>query len=379
MNSFHKIFFIGVIILSVAAGSHFNGARNANGNQAASIIISAVDAAPATENSQPAGTAQSATPNDSTTSNDIKVNGQSDVSTQSQNDNSKTVLDNGALLKPDLSSQKDVFHLIGSAQPPEIQAKSATVVDLKTGRAYFESNQNLRWPMASLTKLMTAVMVLKNMDLKQPVNPVRSSREALNSATAKKQVFISTTENIGHFASNGIKIGDESGGSYSGNDVLNTMLIVSKDEAAEALANAYGRDDFIAGLNSLAAEFGMSSTNFSDPAGLSVANQSTVADLQKLVLNIYQNYPKIFDITRKKSVTVTELNSKKKTKLSNINTFAGTSGFIGGVTGYSDDANSNSLSVFSYANRPILVIVLGTDDSSGETTKLKDWFESNYK
>ncbi|MDP3948964.1 MAG: hypothetical protein Q8Q17_03380, partial [bacterium] len=71
--------------------------------------------------------------------------------------------------------------------------------------------------------------------------------------------------------------------------------------------------------------------------------------------------------------------SKKKTKLSNINTFAGTSGFIGGLAGYSDDANSNLLSVFSYANRPILVIILGADDGSSETTKLKDWFESNYK
>lgn len=346
MNYFHKIFFAGVVILSVVLGNHFNvnGTRSANGDQVASVIISAADAAPAAENSQPAVTTQSATSNDSTTSNDIKVNGQSDVLTQSQNDNSKTVLDNGALLKSNLSSQGDAFRHIGSAQPPEIQAKAAMVTDLKTGRAYFESNQNLRWPTASITKLMTALMTLKNMDLSQPV-----------------------------------KIGDEASDTYSGNDVLNTMLIISKNEAAEAFANVYGRNDFISGLNSLAREFGMSSTNFSDPTGLSVANQSTINDLQKLASNIYRNYPKIFEITRKKSVTVTELDSKKKTKLSNINIFAGTAGFVGGKTGHTDEANNNLLSVFSYANRPILVVILGADNSFEETEKLMDWFKSNYK
>lgn len=340
MNSFHKFFFVGVVILSVVLGINFNGAKNVSGNQAVSIIVSKADAAPEAQNSQPIGTAQAAISNDSTTSND---GGQADIPDQGQDDNSKTVLDNGALLKPDSSSVKDAFHLTGTTQPPEIQAQAAMVAELKTGRVYFQSNQNLRWPMASFAKFMSAVMALKNMDLSQPV-----------------------------------KIGDTSG-TYSGNDALNTMLILSKDEAAEALANAYGRDNFIAGLNSFAKEFGMASTNFSDPTGSSVTNQSTATDLQKLAMNIYQNYPKIFDTTRKKSVTVTELNSKKKTKLSNINNLAGTAGFVGGVTGYSNDANNNSLSVFSYAGRPVLVLVLGTDDGSGETIKLKDWFESNYK
>ncbi len=359
MNYFHKIFFVGVVILSVVLGSNLNGLKSMNGGQVVSVIVSKADTVPSAENSQSVGTAQVAASNDSTTTNDNNVNWQADVPARSQSNDSETVLDNVAILKPDLSSQKDAFHLIGSTsfdnaslditrdrqgkQPPEIQAQAAVVADLKTGRAYFESNQNLRWPTASLTKLMTAVMVLKNMDLGKP-----------------------------------IKIGDANE-TYSGNDILNTMLILSKDESAEALANAYGRDNFIAGLNSLADEFGMSSTNFSDPTGMSVANQSTAADLQRLALNIYQNYPKIFDITRKKSVTVTELNSKKKTKLSNINTFAGTSGFIGGAAGYSDDANGNLLSVFSYANRPILAIVLGADDSYGETEKLMDWFKNNYK
>ena len=344
MNSFHKIFFVGIVILSVAAGVNFNGAKNTNVNRVASVVISAADAAPAAEDSQRNGAAQPSASNDSTTLNDIKVDEQSGTLTQNQNDNSRTAMDNDALLKPDLSSTLDAFRRIGSAQAPEIQAEAAMIADLKTGRTYFQSNKNLRQPTASLAKLMTATMALRNMDLGRP-----------------------------------IKIGDESGDSYSGNDVLAMMLISSESGPADALANAYGRDSFIAGLNPLAKELGMSSTNFSDPAGASVANQSTIGDLQKLAYNIYQNYPKIFDTTGKKSVTVTELSSKKKTKLSNINTFAGTSGFIGGLAGYSDDANSNLLSVFSYANRPILVLVLGADDGPSETTKLKDWFESNYK
>lgn len=359
MNSFHKIFFVVVVILSVAAGNYFNGAGN-SGN-VASIIVSAADEKPQAENSlsTPAETVQPTAPNNSTTPNDIKAADQPDALTPVQDDNSKTVLNNDALMRPELSAATDAFRKTGSDAPPEIQAKAAIVADLKTGKAYFELNPNLRWPTASLTKLMTAIMVLKNMDLSRPIK-VGEGLLAVEEASTSAGFF---------------KPGDV----YSGTDTLATMLVISKNEAAEAFASAYGRSDFIAGLNKLAAEFGMSSTNFSDPSGLSVSNQSTISDLEKLAYNVYQSYPKIFDITKKKSVSVTETGSKKRTALSNINIFAGTSGFIGGKTGYTDEANGNLLSVFSYGNRPVLTIVMGTDDRFGETGALLDWFKKNYK
>lgn len=360
MNSLHKIFFVGVVILSIIAGSHFSGVNSAGNENVASIIISASDKEPVAENSQPAEMAQPATSNDSTTSNDIQTNAKIDVLNKTQGENSEGATDNGALLKTDSTFALGAFHKVGSEAPPDIQARAGIVADLKTGQPYFELNPNLRWPTASLAKLMTAIMALKNIDLSKPITLTGENILSNDEATTSTGFF-------------------RAGDVYSGNDVLAAMLIVSKNEAAEALANTYGRANFIAGLNSLAKDFGMSWTNFSDPTGLSVSDQSTANDLKKLALNIYRDYPKIFEITRKKSGAVTELGSRKRTALSNINIFAGTSGFVGGKTGYTDDADGNLLSVFSYNSRPILAIVLGTGDRFGETEKLMDWFEKNYK
>ncbi len=359
MNTFHKIFFVGVVILFVAAGSRFNDTNDANGNPSASVIVSASDQKLVSENVQLTATIKPAAQNDSTTGNDIQVNGQSEVLSPTP-DNSKSVLNNDALFKSDSTASIGAFRQTGSETPPVIQAQSAIVTDLNTGEVYFQLNPTLRWPTASLTKFMTAIIALKNMDLAKPIKIGEENTTATEEATTSAMFF---------------KAGDV----YSGNDVLTTMLVISKNEAAEAFTNAYGRADFMMVLNSTAREIGMSSTNFSDASGLSVANQSTALDLQRMALNIYRNYPKIFDITRKKSATVIELNSKKKTVLSNINTFVGTSGFVGGKAGYTDDANGNLLSIFSYAGRPILVIVLGTDDRFGETSALLRWFEKNFQ
>ncbi len=359
MNSLHKIFFVGVVILSVAMGSRFNDTSGANGSPTASIVVSAVNEKPQDESSSPVEIIQPPALNDSTTPNDIKVNEQADSSAKPDDEISKTATDNPALLKSDQFSERSAFLRTGSAQAPDIQAQAALVADLKTGQAYFETNQNLRWPTASLTKLMTAVMVLKNMDLSKPIT-IGDGLLADGEASSSVSFF---------------KPGDV----YSGNDVLNTMLVISKNEAAEAFASAYGRDNFIAGLNGLAGELGMNLTHFSDPSGLSVSNQSTASDFKKLAAYIYQNYPKILEITRKKSVAVTELNSKKRFALANINIFAGSSDFIGGKTGFTDEANGNLLSIFSYGNRPVLIIVLGTDDRFGETSKLLQWFRDNFQ
>lgn len=345
-------------MLSVAMGSRFSDTSGANGSPTASIVVSAVNEKPQDKVSSPVEVIQPSTPNDSTTPNDIKVEEQASAA-KPQDEIPKTATNNQALLKSDQSSERSAFLRTGSAQAPDIQAQAALVADLKTGQAYFETNQNLRWPTASLTKLMTAVMVLKNMDLGKPLKigeGLLGESEASSSASFFKP-----------------------GDVYSGNDVLNTMLVISKNEAAEAFAGAYGRDNLIAGLNGLAGELGMNLTHFSDPSGLSVSNQSTASDLQKLAAYVYQNYPKILEITRKKSVSVAELDSKKKFALANINIFAGTSDFIGGKTGFTDEANGNLLSIFSYGNRPILIIVLGTDDRFGETSKLLQWFRDNFQ
>lgn len=338
MTFSYKIFFVGIVVLAVIIGGNFDGVKKTGG--VITSVITSADAASAPDDRQSIETAQAAATNDSTTPNDI--NGDPDALSQNNNVSPEAVLDNSAILKPDLSSAKDAFHPTGSVQSPDTRAEAAIVADLKTGRTYFGLNQNLRWPTAQLAEFVSAATALKNMDLSQPV-----------------------------------KTAD--GKTYSANDTLNIMLGASDDGAAENLANAYGRGKFVSAMNSIADDLGMSSTNFSSPTGMSISDQSTAGDFQKFAMNIYQNYPKVFETTRKKSLTVKEVGSKKKTIIPNTNVFAGDSGFIGGKNGYTNDADGNSLSVFSYSGRPVLAIVLGADDAAGEARRLMDWFENNYK
>ncbi|MEK7546674.1 MAG: serine hydrolase [Patescibacteria group bacterium] len=358
MNPLHKIFFVVVVVLSIAAGNSFNGFDVANGNRAASVIVSASREDLSYEKSSSAATIRPVAQNDSTTSNDAQ-SGQSEILRQNQNDDAKGALENDALLKTDSLSGPGAFRQIGFGESLAIQARSALVADLKTGKPYFELDPTLRRPIASLAKLMTAIVALEKMDSSHPV-------------TLGEESLLNEDETS-------LNIALKPGNTYSSNDNLIAMLMISSNEAAEALANDYGRNEFMARMNALAAEFGMNSTNFSDSTGLSVANQSTASDLQKLALNVYRDYPKIFDITRKKSGIVTELNSKKRTTLSNINILAGTGGFIGGKTGYTKNTNGNLLSIFSYGGRPVLVIVLGTDDRFGDTNVLFQWFKDNFQ
>lgn len=365
MNSFHKIFLVAIIFLSAAAGNRLSGVSSIPGNKFTSIIVSTSVEKTMAENSAPAGKIEPETPNNSTAKNEIQTSGKSNILFPTK-DNSKSALDNDTILKSNLTAGTDAFRHTGSETTPDIQAQSAIVADLKTGQVYFEFNSNLRWPMVSLVELMTAAAAMKNMDLNKQIKieDISSGEEA-------------TTSTL-FFKSNEI---------YSANDTLSLMLMTSSGEAlrlrsgqaAESLAGAHGRDNLIHGMNVLAGEYGMGSTNFSDPTGFSVSDQSTASDLKKLALNIYQNYPKIFDITRKKSAAIVELNSKKKKIISNGNKFIGMSGFAGGVSGYSDDAGGNALSVFSYGGRQVLVIILGANDSFGETGKLFEWFKNNFK
>lgn len=260
------------------------------------------------------------------------------------------------LLSSAIAPSAPVFYRFKNDPAPNVGAQEVLVADLQSGETYLEMNENTRWPLASLTKLATAAVVMDNVDLKS----------ALTLASAD----FSGGEETGFF---------KTGSVYSASDVLAGMLLLSKNEAAEALANNFGREKFINMLNEAAAEWGMPKTYFADPTGLSIADQSTPQDLKKLALHLYQNYPKILETTRRKSAVITELSTGKKTTVSNINLFAGRSDFLGGKTGYTDDANGNLLSIFSYERRPILVIVLGTGDRFGETEKLFNWFKNNFR
>jgi D-alanyl-D-alanine carboxypeptidase len=134
-------------------------------------------------------------------------------------------------------------------------------------------------------------------------------------------------------------------------------------------------------MNARAAAWGMTDTHYADPSGLAVGSQSTAADLVLLAQKIYVDYPKILAVTRTPQATVTEVGSGKQVVLKNINEFSGEADFIGGKTGYTDQANGDLLSLFSYEGHPVVVVVLGTDEVSRftNTETLYRWFTANFR
>ncbi|MGC9599198.1 MAG: serine hydrolase [Minisyncoccia bacterium] len=241
----------------------------------------------------------------------------------------------------------------GSAPPPALQDAAWLVADLTSGTVFASANADARWPTASIAKLMTATVV----------------EDKLSAATA-----ITITEDM--FATDVTEQTLVVGGRYTVSDLLRAMLLPSSNVAAEALASFYGRNAFLAEMNARAAAWGMSDTHFDDPSGISAGDESTANDLLKLAQKIYADYPQIFQITRTPQATIAEETSGKKILLTNINEFAGDADFIGGKTGYTDQADGNLLSVFRDGRKPLVVVVLGSGARFDDTKALYDWYKA---
>jgi len=269
---------------------------------------------------------------------------------------SKTDLEQGAVSSAE-TIMPPVFHRVHGDPVPELQAQIALVADLETGEAYYELNADKRWPTASITKLMTAAYAMKYLDLSSVI-------------TLEEKDFVEPGGDVTKTL--------KSGESFSVNDLIRAMMTFSSNEAAEAMANSIGRDNFMAGMNNMAQDWQLFSTHFSDPSGLSSANQSTGNDLKVLARNIYDVYPAIFQMTRQPKASILELVSGKKQVITNINQFAGQANFLGGKTGFTDEAGGNLMSLFMEGRRPLFVLVMNTGDRFGDTQKLTDWFENNF-
>jgi D-alanyl-D-alanine carboxypeptidase len=241
---------------------------------------------------------------------------------------------------------------------PAVGASEVLISDLETGTSFYSVNANERWPMASVSKLMTAVIATDDLDPSDRIT------------ITQQMTAVDPSEHI-------LQVGDV----YTVEDLLRVMLLPSNNVAATALADFYGYANFTAAMNAKAQAWGMTSTYYDDPSGLSAANESTPDDLLKLAQNIYKSYPQILAITREPSATVQNLATGQPVVLKSINNFAGTSDFLGGKTGYTDQADGNLLSIFSYDGRPIFIVVMGVDDGVrfDATQELFNWFKANFR
>jgi D-alanyl-D-alanine endopeptidase (penicillin-binding protein 7) len=187
---------------------------------------------------------------------------------------------------------------------PKLTAKQAYVVNLDTGEVVLNKNENEAAPIASITKLMTAlVTVSSGLDMEEQI-------------TITDDELTATKESRRH-------IGIPVGATYARGELLLLALMSSSNRAAAALARTHpaGFDGFIELMNVKARELEMTNTHFVDPTGLYNENKSTPEDLVKL-LRVVMNHPEIgrlstetlysksYQVEQKTKVTV----QNKKTK-----------------------------------------------------------------
>lgn len=227
---------------------------------------------------------------------------------------------------------------------PGISAASALVKELFRDEPIFDLHPNKEWPTASLAKLMTAVVAL---DKIPSDSKITVSQEAV------------ATEGVAGY----LVIGD----SYDRDHLLQALLVYSSNDAAAALAEYYNKSldadptneiqtPFIVEMNRKAASLGMYNTQYFDPHGLSPDNQSTVNDLEKLVHHIFNLRPEIFGWTRIQD--------------GNTHPFVEWENFIGGKTGFLDEANGNLITLFNDRGRLLIILVLGSEDRASDTEVL---------
>lgn len=161
-------------------------------------------------------------------------------------------------------------------QPP-FSAESVLVLDAKNGDTLLVKNPDMETPIASISKLMTAMVVL----------------DAQPAMQEKLKVTDADVDTLRHSASR-LPVGSV----LTRTQLLHLALIASENRAASALARNYpgGEEKCIAAMNQKAKLLGMTHTHFEDPTGLNSHNQSTAEDLAKMVAAAAK-YPTIHEIT----------------------------------------------------------------------------------
>jgi len=143
------------------------------------------------------------------------------------------------------------------------------------------------------------------------------------------------------------------GEKFKVDELIYPLLMVSSNDAAEILAQAYGRKNFIKEMNSWVNEIGAYRTYFIDPSGLSAQNISTARDISIIAQWIWENEPELFDITLQKAKTIRTHTWINPTHFLNLTSY------IGGKNGYTPEANRTSVSLFKLGRyKKIYAVIL---------------------
>lgn len=238
-----------------------------------------------------------------------------------------------------------------------------------------EKNSEDLLPMASLTKLMTAIIAYENYDMeeKMTIGP------KVNDWTDSSKRFIPGTN-------------------FKISELLHAMLIESNNDSAMALAGKIGMENFMTKMNSKARQLGMLTTYYDNPVGLDpsskkeIINYSTAKELLVLMEEMIKNYPQILETTSIPQYDIktvsggynhTAVSTNKFLSDENEKLFCNGESveILGGKTGSTDLAKKNLILTLKSPNEHgyLITIILSSNDSFLETKNLVNWLCENYE
>jgi D-alanyl-D-alanine endopeptidase (penicillin-binding protein 7) len=248
---------------------------------------------------------------------------------------------------------------VGHGASPHLKSSAVAVIDQNTGDVLYEKNAGAVLPIASITKLMTAMVAL-------------DAQPGLDELLTVSEADIDTLKGTHSRLSVGTKLSRE--------EMLRLALMSSENRAASALSRHYpgGREAFIAAMNAKAYALGLTDTRFSDPTGLTPENVSSARDLAKLVDAAHQ-YPLIreFSTLEQHQVAV----KGRQQTFRNTNALVKSDSWQIGLskTGYISEAGKCLVMQVWLDNKPTIIVLLdswGKLTRIGDANRIKRWVES---
>jgi D-alanyl-D-alanine endopeptidase (penicillin-binding protein 7) len=244
---------------------------------------------------------------------------------------------------------------------PAVRAEAAIVYNPVTQQVLWEENAQDSRSIASITKVMTAVVFLENaLDLTQPVKIERSDVRAASTTYLRANEVLTPK------------------------DLLHLLLIGSDNAAARALAriSPMGTQAFVARMNAKALELGLDHTHYEDPSGLLASNVSSAYDMARLI-SFASGDERISSIMRKSSEQIVTNRRTVEVHSTNKLLFGGDIDVRGGKTGFITKSGYCLATLLQMPQGdPVAVVVLGARSSAGrflETKHLFNWLSERTR
>lgn len=244
-----------------------------------------------------------------------------------------------------------------------LKSHAVMVFDAQNNETIYDKNVDNIMPIASITKLMTAMVVLDaNVPLDEKITIQEADVDTLKKTRSRLRV----------------------GTSYARHELLHLALMSSENRAAAALGRAFpgGTKAFVKAMNAKAQELAMYDSYFVEPTGLSADNVSTARDLAKMVSAAYQ-YGEIREYSTTTRHTVKPRNKKGRLKYANTNGLLYSDHWQIDVskTGFLNEAGRCLVMRAQVAGKPVVIVLLnswGKNTRIGDANRVRKWMEVNY-